>query len=72
MCAYSVPIIPRRGVEMAHADCVVSYLDTEGIRHAAEVEADSLYEAAVLAVTTFKAHNCTPGDVSTTLGGGDA
>lgn len=44
--------------------CVVSYLDSKGIRHSVEVEADSLYEAVVLAVKTFKQHNCQPGEIS--------
>jgi hypothetical protein len=30
--------------------CVVSFKDTSGIRHATEVEAESLYEAAVLGI----------------------
>ena len=30
--------------------CIVSFKDARGIRHAAEVEAESLYEAAVLGV----------------------
>ena len=30
--------------------CIVSFKDVRGIRHSAEVEADSLYEAAVLGV----------------------
>lgn len=47
------------------ACCVVSYLDTEGLRHTVEVEAESLYEAAVLAIRTFRQHNCEPGLVST-------
>ena len=47
------------------ASCVVSYLDTEGLRHTVEVEADSLYEAAVLAIRTFRQHDCEPGQVST-------
>ncbi len=46
------------------AICVVSYLDTEGLRHSVEVQADSLYEAAVLAMRTFKAHDCEPGLIS--------
>jgi len=25
------------------ADCIVSYLDTDGMRHTVEVDADSLY-----------------------------
>ena len=48
----------------AMGSCTVSYLDTEGIRHSVEVEAATLYEAAVLAVKTFKQHHCEPGDLS--------
>lgn len=40
--------------------CVVSYLDTSGIRHTVEVEAQSLYEAAVLAIKVFRQHDCEP------------
>lgn len=46
------------------AACIVSYLDVEGLRHSVEVEAETLYEAAVLAVRTFKQHHCEPGDLS--------
>jgi len=46
------------------ASCIVSYLDSEGLRHSVEVEAQSLYEAAVLAVRIFKQHNCQPGEGS--------
>jgi hypothetical protein len=42
------------------AACVVSYLDTSGIRHTVEVEAQSLYEAAVLAIKVFRQHDCEP------------
>ena len=44
--------------------CIVSYLDTGGIRHAVEVQADSLYEAVVLAVKTLREHDCAPADIS--------
>lgn len=46
------------------ASCVVSYLDTEGLRHTVEVQAQSLYEAAVLAIRTFRDHDCEPGPAS--------
>lgn len=46
------------------ASCVVSFLDTEGIRHTVEVEADSLFEAAALALRTFKQHHCEPGPIT--------
>ncbi len=39
-------------------------MDCEGIRHAVEVDAESLYEAATLAIHTFKAHECEPGDLT--------
>ena len=42
------------------ASCVVSYLDLSGIRHSVEVEAESLYEAAALAVKAFREHDCEP------------
>ncbi len=45
------------------AVCIVSYLDTEGLRHTVELEAQSLYEAAVLAFCTFKQYACEPGDI---------
>ena len=48
----------------AVAFCIVSYLDTEGLRHTVEVEAESLYEAAVLAIRTFRQHDCEPGRAS--------
>ena len=34
--------------------CTVSFRDVRGIRHSVDVEADSLYEAAVLAVSRFR------------------
>jgi hypothetical protein len=40
--------------------CKVSFLDTTGMRHSVEVEAQSMYEAAVLAVRSFKQHDCEP------------
>jgi len=42
-------------------NCTVSFLDPEGIRHSVEVEANSLYEAAVLAIKVFTDHDCEPG-----------
>ncbi len=46
------------------ARCIVSYLDTEGLRHSVEVDAESLYEAGVLALKAFKQHSCEPGALS--------
>ena len=39
---------------MALRVCAVSFTDHRGIRHAADVSADSLYEAVVLAIKTFR------------------
>ena len=46
------------------ATCIVSFVDPDGLRHSVEVEAESLYEAAALAIRTFRQHNCLPGLVS--------
>ena len=46
------------------ASCVVSFVDLEGIRHTVEVEAESLFEAAALAMRTFKQHDCEPGPIT--------
>jgi hypothetical protein len=46
------------------ASCVVSYLDTEGLRHTVEVEAGSLYEAGGLDGKIFREHDCAPGALS--------
>ena len=47
------------------ARCIVSYVDSEGLKHTVEVEAESLYEAAVLALKVFKQHRCEPGPLNT-------
>jgi hypothetical protein len=36
------------------ARCTVSFTDTNGILHSAEVEAESLYEAVARAVSEFR------------------
>jgi len=56
--------IRLRGLEAFMRRVVVSYLDSEGLRHTVEVEAESLYEAAVLAMRLFKQHDCEPGEIS--------
>lgn len=43
------------------ASCTVSFKDAEGLRHSVDLEAESLYEAAVLAIRTFRRHHCEPG-----------
>lgn len=42
------------------ASCTVSYLDTTGVRHTVEVQAQTLYEAAAMAVCAFKTQDCEP------------
>lgn len=44
--------------------CLVSYLDLDGIRHSVEVEANSLYEAACLAIKVFREHDYEPKPLS--------
>ena len=39
---------------MAVKACTVSFVDTRGTRHSVSVEAESVYEAAVLAVRRFR------------------
>jgi len=41
--------------------CTVSFVDSAGIRHSIEVAAESLYEAAALAIKTFRQHPWTDG-----------
>ena len=41
--------------------CVVSFTDLTGIRHSVEVAAESLYEAAAMAVAEFRRHPWTDG-----------
>ena len=56
-------IIENAGLRAA-AFWIVSYVDTPGIRHAVEVEALSLYEAAILAIRAFRQRDCEPGQAS--------
>jgi hypothetical protein len=41
--------------------CTVSFKDSNGVRHSVEVGAETLYEAAVLALKSFREHDCAPG-----------
>ena len=40
-------------------DCIVSFVDFSDIRHAIEVQADSMYEAAT-ALEAIQEHDCSP------------
>ena len=44
--------------------CTVSFTGPDGIRHSVNVQAETLYEAVVLAVRAFREHECAPGTVS--------
>ena len=44
--------------------CTVAYTDAEGVRHSVNVQAETLYEAVVLAVRAFREHDCEPGSGS--------
>ena len=46
---------------MGSRQCIVSFVDPDGIRHAAEVHAQSVFEAAAMALATFHQHECAPG-----------
>ncbi len=46
---------------VALKSCVVSFRDSEGFRHAVEIDAESLYEATLLAAQSFAEHGCPPG-----------
>jgi len=46
---------------MAARRCTVSFSDPDGIAHAVTVQAETLYEAAVLALRAFREHQCAPG-----------
>ena len=45
-------------------NCVVSYSDPEGLEHSVVVMADSLFEAAVMALRAFNTHGCLRGQRS--------
>src|SRR5271165_7164504 len=51
---------------MGVSRCRVSFTDAEGIPHAVEVHAGSLYEAVALAVAEFRADDLTPAPGPTT------
>ena len=42
--------------------CSIAFLDHEGIRHTTNIEAETLFEAAVLGICAFRDHGCQPGD----------
>lgn len=44
--------------------CTVSFRDSEGVQHSVDVGAETLYEAAVLALKSFREHDCAPGPAS--------
>lgn len=46
------------------AKCFVSYLDTSGVRHAVELDAESMYEAAALALKAVKENELEPGGMA--------
>jgi hypothetical protein len=39
----------------------VSFRDPDGVRHSVDVGAETMYEAAVLALRSFREHGCAPG-----------
>ena len=41
--------------------CTVSFTSPDGIRHSVNVQAETLYEAVILAIPAFREHDCAPG-----------
>ena len=41
--------------------CTVSFTGPDGIRHSVNIQAETLYEAVVLAIRAFREHDCAPG-----------
>ena len=50
---------------MPARSCLVSFTDSDGLRRRTEVQAETLYEAAVLATQAFKEQDCAPGAAAT-------
>ena len=46
------------------AACIVSFLDLDGVRHAVEVQAEGLYEAAILGLAAFRKSDLNPGGLT--------
>lgn len=46
------------------AACIVSFVDLDGVRHSVDVQADGLYEAAVLGLSAFRKHDLNPGGLT--------
>jgi hypothetical protein len=44
--------------------CTVSLVDPDGVSPSTTIEAETLYEAAVRAVRTFREHGCAPAPAS--------
>ena len=44
--------------------CTVSFTGHDGIRHSVNVQAETLYEAVVLAIRAFRENDCAPGSAS--------
>ncbi len=44
--------------------CTVSFTGHDGIRHSVNVQAETLYEAVVLAIRTFRENDCAPSTAS--------
>jgi hypothetical protein len=56
--------ISENDILRAMAACNVSFVDLDGVRHTVEVQAEGLYEAAVLGLAAFKKHDYQPGGLT--------
>jgi hypothetical protein len=46
------------------AACIVSYVDLDGVRHSVELQAEGLYEAAILGLAAFRKSDLNPGGLT--------
>lgn len=46
------------------AACIVSFVDLDGVRHSVELQAEGLYEAAILGLAAFRKSDLNPGGLT--------
>jgi hypothetical protein len=56
--------ISENAILRSMALCIVSFVDLDGVRHSVEIQAEGLYEAAVLGFNAFRKHEAVPGDLT--------
>jgi hypothetical protein len=56
--------ISENGILRLMAACIVSFVDLDGVRHSVELQAEGLYEAAILGLAAFRKSNLNPGGLT--------